>query len=81
MPFRDNDWEDLDDTEFPEPEQDDDGPALDRGPHCRQWIYEDSERCPACGQYLEEGTSFWRRPWWIAAVAVLLLIIILLFWI
>ncbi len=80
MPFRDSDWEELDDREYPEPEWDEGGSELERCPQCRQWIYEDAERCPACGQYVEQGTSIWSRPWWVLAVAVLLLILIVLFW-
>jgi predicted amidophosphoribosyltransferase len=36
-------------------------------PACGADVYEDAERCPACGEYIVHSTSPWRdRPrWWI----------------
>jgi len=34
-------------------------------PNCGVEIYEDSQQCPACGQYVHFGTSVWvGRGWW-----------------
>jgi hypothetical protein len=49
--------------------------------YCRQEIYEDSVRCPHCGQYLsEEDLSASRKPWWII-LGVVLCILVVWFWI
>ena len=35
-------------------------------PYCRRPIYEDSPRCPHCGNYLSaEDAAPARKPWWI----------------
>ena len=48
-------------------EDNDDGEDLIACPHCQKPIYEGSERCPYCEQYLSEEdlptTS--GKPWWI----------------
>jgi predicted amidophosphoribosyltransferase len=43
-------------------------------PYCRRPIHEDSERCPACGNYIStEDAPPSRRPWWIVVGALLAL--------
>ena len=41
-------------------------------PYCRRLIYEDSQRCPHCGNYIsEEDAPVARKPWWIIVGALL----------
>jgi len=41
-------------------------------PYCRHPIYEDSQRCPHCGNYIsEEDAPAARKPWWIIVGALL----------
>jgi len=63
MPFRDDDRQGLDPREFPDPDETDLGhmPC----PHCFAVIFDDSERCPACGLYLSEENALRRHPWWV----------------
>jgi hypothetical protein len=47
-------------------------------PYCKRPVYEDSERCPHCGNYLSEEDAPQRTPMWIvigtvAALAVAML--------
>ena len=45
-------------------------------PHCGKQIYDDSERCPYCENYLseeEEGAQPARKPWWIIICTLLCL--------
>lgn len=47
-------------------EADDDEDTTIPCPYCRRSIYEDSERCPHCGNYLTgEAAPQTRKPWWI----------------
>jgi len=44
-------------------------------PSCGREIYDDSPRCPHCGQYLsDEDAPPGRKPWWIVLGALLCLI-------
>ena len=45
-------------------------------PHCLGTIYDDSERCPHCGQYLSREDAPRRRPWWIVVGVVVCLVIV-----
>ena len=59
----------------------DDGDTTTPCPYCNHPIYDDSCRCPHCGNYLsEEDVGSARKPWWIIAGVVLALLIIF-FWI
>ncbi len=50
-------------------------------PYCRRPIYEDSQRCPHCGNYIsEEDAPAARKPWWIV-VGVLLVLYVVYRWI
>ena len=46
-------------------------------PYCRRPMYEDSHRCPHCGNYLsEEDAASPRKPWWmIVGVALALYVV------
>ena len=72
MRGRDDEF-DLDESD----DLDDDGPGYDDGPdvdpdlvmmpcpHCFGTIYDDSERCPHCGDYLSKDDVPFRPPLWI----------------
>ena len=48
-------------------------------PNCGQEFYEDSPRCPHCGQYISaEDAPPRRMPWWIVLGVVLCLCVIAL---
>ncbi len=56
------DWE-------PEPEDEDETAPC---PHCRAPVYEQAERCPACGLYIsEEDAPPSRKPGWIVLGLIL----------
>jgi len=52
-------WEDDD--------PDDDSPEYLPCPNCREEVYEESEQCPYCGEYITHSTSPWvgRPVWWV----------------
>jgi hypothetical protein len=78
MPFRDDDRQGLDPREFPDPDETDEGrmPC----PHCLAVIWDESERCPACGRYLSEEDTPRRHPWWVV-LGVLICLALALYWI
>ena len=81
MPFRDDDRQGLDPREFPEPDDAGDADdALMPCPYCRELIYEDSPRCPACGRYLSAEDAASDKPWWIV-VGVLVCLAMAVYWI
>ena len=50
-------------------------------PYCRREMFEDSARCPHCGQYISaEDSPPGRKPWWII-VGVLLCLAAIWVWI
>jgi predicted nucleic acid-binding Zn ribbon protein len=52
----------------------DDGDTTIPCPYCRRPIYEDSQRCPHCGNFIsEEDAPAARKPWWIIVGALLAL--------
>ncbi|MCE9583327.1 MAG: zinc-ribbon domain-containing protein [Planctomycetes bacterium] len=64
--------EDFADSEYPEEE---DSGETAPCPHCRAEIYDDAERCPACGMYLSrEDTLPTGWPAWMRIGAVLAVI-------
>ncbi len=50
-------------------------------PECGEDVYDDAQRCPACGEYVTHRPSVWTgRPWWwilLAAAGVSSLLIYL----
>lgn len=78
MPYRDDDLQGLDPREFPDPEETDVGPMP--CPHCLAVISDESERCPACGNYLSEEDAPRRQPWWVL-LGVLICLALTLYWI
>ena len=65
MPLREDEDDDLDDLDDPDA-ADDESDETVPCPHCRRPVYEDAERCPACGQYLSREDAPPRRlAWWL----------------
>lgn len=64
---------DLQEWEYPEPDEapDDESPTI-TCPSCGQAIYEDSVRCPHCGDYViaGAGSPLAGRPWWFVIMAL-----------
>lgn len=59
---------DLDDW----PEEDDDDEAVVACPNCRAEVYEDAERCPACGEWITTPTHpLAGRPSWFVVLGVI----------
>jgi hypothetical protein len=55
-------------------DDDDEGEAAVPCPYCGKEMYEDSPRCPHCGQYISDEDAPPRRaPWWIIVGVVLCL--------
>ena len=77
------DDEDLDDRESPdEPAEEDEDEETVPCPYCLRPVYEDAERCSACGRYLsrEDAGRPRRHPWWLI-VGVLLCLAVVLGWV
>jgi hypothetical protein len=74
-------YDDLEDREYPDeddldPDDDETVPC----PHCHEPVYEDAERCPACGHYLSrDDAPFQRKPTWII-VGFLACMVVVLSW-
>ena len=69
MPFRDDEYEGLDEREFPEPDDADE--ITVPCPRCGASIYHDSEQCPRCGRYVTHGAD--RKPAWMTATILVCL--------
>jgi hypothetical protein len=71
MPYRDDEASDLDPSEWPESDADENGEVETvRCPSCGQHIYEDAQRCPFCENYLTEEDAAPRPKWFVATVLV-----------
>jgi hypothetical protein len=51
-----------------------DDDTTDECPYCRASIYEDSVRCPACGNYLSQEDAPSGHSWFFIVCAILCLI-------
>jgi hypothetical protein len=72
--------QDLGDHEYPEPDElDDDSTDTVPCPACAADVYEDSEQCPRCGEFITADTHAWgnRSWWWIVLGAAGLLAVLL----
>jgi hypothetical protein len=49
-------------------------------PHCFGTIYDDSERCPHCGQYLSREDLPYRPPLWVV-IGVSICLVVVATWI
>jgi predicted nucleic acid-binding Zn ribbon protein len=46
-------------------------------PHCGRPIYEESQRCPYCGDYIsDEDAAAAHKPWWIIVGALLVFYVV-----
>ena len=74
--------DELDDREYPDPEDwDDEEEPNDtiRCQECGAEVYEDADMCPACGAFILRDTRMWTgRPWWWIALAILGIIAVVL---
>ena len=60
-------WDEEEDWEPTDYGDESDATELLPCPHCGAPVYEESQRCPACGDYIVfESNPFFGRPaWWI----------------
>jgi hypothetical protein len=80
--WEDEDWDgdDLDSDDWSSDTDNDDEPTIPC-PYCRREIFEDSVRCPHCGEYLSgEDAPVGPKPWWII-LGVLLCLAAIWVWI
>ena len=74
----------LEEWEYPEPDSEEDDASETRPcPSCRELIYEDAERCPACGDYVEvspaAAAGYLRYgPWWFVGLGLLGIVAVML---
>ena len=70
----------MEEWEYPEPDEEaDSSTATIRCPACGTAIYEESEQCPYCGDYVTPGAAsgLAGRPWWFVVMAVAAIIAVL----
>jgi predicted nucleic acid-binding Zn ribbon protein len=75
--------DELDESEYPdEADMDEEGDETDPCPACGKPIYEDSIRCPHCGEYvhLEHAPSPQATWFWIALLLALVIVLLWSFW-
>ena len=79
MPFRDDDNSELDESEFPDPndEEERDVAALVACPYCRKFVHEEAVRCHHCGNASSTEDAPSRKPWWLVMGVVVCLAVIL----
>jgi predicted nucleic acid-binding Zn ribbon protein len=77
MPWHDYDDDEFDDVEVPEEEMhaDDSDKETKPCPYCREPIYDDTVRCPHCGNYLSREDAPLRRPTWMIVGALICLVV------
>lgn len=71
----------LEDWEYPEPDEfeDEDDVETRACPFCGLQVYEEAERCPACGEYVVfSDAAFSGWPWWSVALGVLGIVAVIL---
>jgi hypothetical protein len=71
----DRDYDPDDPETYPAGVYADDGPATVPCPHCKAEVFEDSERCPRCGNYLsaEDAPREGKSGPWVMLMALALL--------
>jgi uncharacterized protein (DUF983 family) len=69
------DLDESDDLDDEGGDEDDSGETMPC-PHCLGTIYDDSERCPHCGEYLSRGDAPRQPPWWVVAGVGVCLVIV-----
>jgi hypothetical protein len=77
MAYRDDDEDDRD-HEGPDSvdiaDEDDDQDLLTPCPHCRNMMYDDAERCPNCGEWVNSPGNA-RLPLWAILTALACLVV------
>jgi hypothetical protein len=74
--FDDDDFDESDDADFDSADGDDETAPC---PFCGEEIYDDAERCSACGKYLSrEDAPADRKPLWFIVGAIVCLAIAIL---
>lgn len=66
--------DDIQDHEFPESDEEDDGVDTSACPECGEQVYEDAPCCPCCGHY-QIGHAATIPRWWILVVALLIILV------
>ncbi len=79
------DEDDADDRDAPQSrdldDDDDDDSVTEPCPNCRRDVYEGTDRCPYCGEYIVPGRSpRGGRGLWVAVVAAAV-VVALLYWV
>ena len=78
MPYRDDDYSNLDESEFPEPDEEErDVSSLVACAYCRKFVHEDAVRCHHCGNYPSAEDAPSRKPLWIVLTVLVCLALIL----
>ena len=78
----DHELDDLDD-ELPDESDTDDSDSVDTEPcpFCRKPVYDRSDTCPSCGNFITHLDAPARKPLWFIAAVVICLIVMLVAWI
>jgi hypothetical protein len=72
------DEDDLDDSEYPEPDDDSEDDGTVPCPYCGAALYEDAERCPRCENYVSREDAPSRVPLWVKVTALVCLVVAVL---
>ena len=70
--------DDIQDHEFPEPDEEDDGVDTVACPECGEQISEDAPCCPSCGHYQINDTAMIPR-WWILIVVLMIILVFVVY--
>ena len=65
---------DLDDSEYPDPPDDDERQDTSVCPSCSSEVFEDAVQCPVCGEYVTHSTTV-QPIWRWTAVGILLILV------
>ncbi len=80
-PYAEDDWDEdaFDDSagEFYPEDEDDQGNDTINCPSCGASMYDDSPRCPACGEYPSREQFPAKKPTWILLTGFLCLLLVL----
>jgi predicted nucleic acid-binding Zn ribbon protein len=82
MSFQEDDEEELGDSELPDAADMDDSDSTDieACPICGKQIYEQSQVCPYCGNFVSPGRSRSRKPLWIVVGVIVCLAVVFFLW-
>ena len=73
-------WNEDSDPDYTDDQDADEGDSLTHPcPECGTDVYEDAERCPACGEWITRRSSVWQgKPLWWVILGVLGIIAVVL---